>query len=375
MLQKTKKIFKVSLFLLIILPILVFLGFAAAVSFIDFNRYKPQIEEQVKTLTQRDFKIEGAIDVSVIPFAMTIGQSSLANSKSFTEQEPLLQFKTLRAELSLLELFLHKRLDVKSVEWIEPNLVLATNQLGENNWQDLPGVESVLQSLFDAQVSQSPQSAQSSSGLELSAENWQLDSLVIQGGQVSWDSAATENNWQLSNISIVANQLAMDQAFAAHTMFDWHQPAAKRSIKWRTNAEITLPTGWDTIEVHSWQGVLKSNLLEQSVYPVVNITQKGKDFRYQWQKSDLHLGSWELRALNGQLMWSASGNLKSQVSGQVSAIGVQYQEWSKQLALPLPPKLITEKLTDEDALFDWRYQAGQWQVDRVTKQGSALIVE
>ncbi len=368
--KRLKKSVRIGLYALIILPVLVFLGFAAAVSFIDFNRYKPQIEEQVKTLTQRDFKIEGAVDVSVIPFAMSIGESTLSNSLAFAEAGPQLTFKELRAELSLSELFLNKRLDVQSLLWIEPKIVLSTDEQGRNNWQDLPNIDALMSSFFDGNSN----SENSETSLNASvAQNWQLSSLVIQDGQIVSQSADSENSWTMENLSVVANQLAMDSQFPVHIMFDWQKPAAKRSLEVRMNSELLLPAGWKSIEIRSWQGVMNSKLLEQEIYPMVNLTQKGKDFRYQWDKNTLQLGAWEIQGLNGQLQLSANGQVGNELRGQATTINVNYQTWSNQLNVALPKEIEERKLQQEDALIEWLYKNDEFTVEKITLQGKATI--
>lgn len=360
---------RIGLYVLIILPVLVFLGFAAAVSFIDFNRYKPQIEEQVKTLTQRDFKIEGPVDVSVIPFAMSIGESTLSNSEVFAKAGPQLTFKELRAELSLSELFLNKRLNVQSLQWIEPKIVLSTDEQGRNNWQDLPNIGALISSFFNGQ--QSDENIK----IEVVAQNWQLSSLVIQDGQILWQSRHSDKNWTMENLSVVANQLAMDSQFPVHIMFDWQKPAAKRSLEVRMNSELLLPAGWKSIEIRSWQGVMNSKLLEQEIYPMVNLTQKGKDLRYQWDKNTLQLGLWEIQGLNGLLQLTAYGQLGNELKGQATAVNVNYQTWSNQLNVALPKEIEERKLQQEDTLIEWLYKNDELTLEKVILQGKATISE
>ncbi|WP_130536634.1 AsmA family protein [Thiomicrorhabdus indica] len=364
--RKLKKSVRIGLYVLIILPVLVFLGFAGAVSFIDFNRYKPQIEAQVKNLTQRDFKIEGAVDVSVIPFAMSIGKSTLSNSQAFSESGPQLEFKELRAELSLSQLFLNKRLDVQSLQWIDPKIVFSSDEQGRNNWQDLPNIEALIASFLE-----SNQVAETSKE-ESVAHTWQLSSLVIQDGQIAYQSANADKSWTMENISVVANQLAMDAQFPVHIMFDWKKPGAQRSLDVRMNSELLLPAGWKSIEMRSWQGVMNSQLLEQEIYPVVNLTQKGKGLRYQWDKKLVQLESWEIQGLNGKLQVSANGQLDEEVIGQATTVNVDYQTWSNQLNIALPER-EQSKLQQADALIEWRYKNHALTLENITLQGKAKI--
>ncbi|MBD3755910.1 MAG: AsmA family protein [Gammaproteobacteria bacterium] len=122
-----------------ILPILLLLAFAGAISVIDFNQYKPQIEQEVAQRSGHELRIQGAIEVSVWPFAFSIGDVALKNRSDFAEQfgQPdLLSIKRLRVELSVWELLWNKRMVVKGLELVEPSLVLLRTKTGDN-WQRL----------------------------------------------------------------------------------------------------------------------------------------------------------------------------------------------------------------------------------------------
>lgn len=356
--QKLKRLIKLSIFVLMIFPALIFLGFVGAVSFIDFNRYKPQLEQKVTEMTQREFDIEGAIEVSVLPFTLSIGQSTLKSPEGFAEQ-PLLSFKELRVELSLLALFLDKQMEIQSLEWIEPKLVLI-EQNEANNWSDLPGLAELV--AFFSHADGGAQSAQ--------ANSWQLNSLVVQGGQIVWQPQTAKNAWNLKGLSVVANQLAMDKAFPIHLRFDWDSSHSQRHIELRLNGDAKLPAGWNRIGLVNWQGVLKLQRLNQTQYPLVNMIHQGKGLSYAWQKSELNLVSMETQALNGLIQWSANGRLSEEVKGQAIARNVDYGSWQNQLGLDWPEGFDDTGLTNQNAVFDWTYQNGEVAIDKVTKQAN-----
>ena len=109
MTQITLKWTKRASLILAIIPILIFLGFAGAVSLIDFNQYKPQIEKEVSKLTNRDFRIEGEVKVSVLPFMFHLSNMTLKNPDGF-ESDNLMTMKEAQIELSLKKLFLDSNL-------------------------------------------------------------------------------------------------------------------------------------------------------------------------------------------------------------------------------------------------------------------------
>lgn len=352
--MSVRKVFKVSVFVMLIVPLLVFLGFVGAMSVIDFNRYKPQIEQEIKTFSGRDFKIEGAIEVSVMPFSLTIGQSSLKNAQRFLSQPSQFSFKALQIELSLKSLFWDKKIDVTSLEVIEPKLVLMEDAQG-NNWDDLPELTQVLTWLKEAvpTVELSEQA---------SKKAWQLNSLVVQGGEIQFIGNTAQENWHLSKVSLVSNQLKLDQMFSAHLSLEWLKSASQRQLELNLNAEMVVPSALNTLEVSAWQGLLKSQLLGQQAYPQVAITHQGRGLQYQWNRQILQLETMELQALNGAVRLAMSGEVNALLKGEAITQNVDYQKWASQLNLSLPQLIVDEKLTNQNAQIQWHYNSGDERV-------------
>lgn len=366
--KKVARTFKLSVLVLAIIPILVFLGFVGAVNLIDFNRYKPQIEQEVSELTHREFKIDGAVDISVAPFVLTIGESSLQHSRDFGEDQPQIRFKELRAELSLWALFLDKKVQVKSLEWIEPQIYLSVNDKQQNNWEDLPGVDEVI-GFFGSDQARAKQDDEDPH----KTRSWQLNSLVVQDAKVMWRDDSVESNqndWHLTDISIVANQVGMNQVFPITVAMKYLNPQSNRQIDGQISAEAKILEVWQGIEVRDWQGVLKSHLLKQQKYPAINFTQKGELVRLNWQTDTLQVSGIELQGLNGRMQLDFTGEISAHptLKGSIKTYGVDYAKWSDQLQWPIPESIAKHKLTNEDSVFDWQLEKTEWKIEKVSSQ-------
>jgi uncharacterized protein involved in outer membrane biogenesis len=130
-----KKIAKILIGLIV--AVIVLIGIAVvAVSFIDANRYKPQIEAKVRETTHREIAI-GDIHLSIFPvLGVRLRDVKLANAPGFGD-EPFAAVGTADVGVRLLPLLLHRRAEIAKVELVDARFNLATAADGRNNWDDL----------------------------------------------------------------------------------------------------------------------------------------------------------------------------------------------------------------------------------------------
>jgi uncharacterized protein involved in outer membrane biogenesis len=104
----------------------------------DFNRYRPLIEAQVKSISGRDLTIAGdfALSLSLKP-TVVVHDVKLANAPWGSRPE-MAVIKTLEAELELMPL-LSGQLKVDHVLLQGADILLETDQQGNGNWNLVPG--------------------------------------------------------------------------------------------------------------------------------------------------------------------------------------------------------------------------------------------
>ena len=125
---------------LLIIGILLVLLAAAALAapwFIDWNRYRPQLEKWGRTITGREVTIAGDVDFVLFPWpAARLHKVRVASAPS-SRFEYLLTIDELEARFSLGALF-GGRLEVESVRLSRPVLALEHLGDGKGNWQLTP---------------------------------------------------------------------------------------------------------------------------------------------------------------------------------------------------------------------------------------------
>src|SRR5476651_1189139 len=111
-----------------------------APSFLDLNKYKPEIISQVKKATGRDLVLDGPVTLSLLP-TPTVGVSQVRFVNVAGSRNPnMVEVKSIAVKPSLFAL-LGGNVEVSSVTLIEPKIVLEVNAEGKPNWEFAPSVE------------------------------------------------------------------------------------------------------------------------------------------------------------------------------------------------------------------------------------------
>ncbi|MBN1626956.1 MAG: AsmA family protein [Deltaproteobacteria bacterium] len=123
-----------SLILLIILALII------VPFFIDIQKFKPTIEQQVTKATGRPFTIGGDLELSLFPFAgISFSDVHMGNPEGFAEKE-FIYIKSFDVKVKLMPL-LSKDVQVKRFVLTGPRIVLEKTKEGAANWEGLGGAE------------------------------------------------------------------------------------------------------------------------------------------------------------------------------------------------------------------------------------------
>ena len=183
------KLIKWLLWVVLFLAVIAIGGAIFLVIKVDPNDLKPQISQQVESLTGRHLELGGDLSWRFYPWAgVTINDFALRNREGFTP-ENMLQAAQVDVQIKLLPLF-NKQLEIGKINLQEPKINLSINAQGETNWDDLVDVGS-------APTSEEPEQA---AGV-------MLGGLVIQGvdisqGDINWDDQTTGQHYRLSDFNI-----------------------------------------------------------------------------------------------------------------------------------------------------------------------------
>ncbi|MEQ8395385.1 AsmA family protein [Thalassobaculum sp.] len=166
-------------------------------SFIDWNGYKPEIQNAAKKATGRDLRLEGDIGLSVLPSpALSVEKVAFANIEGGSEPE-MVRLDSLRVHVALLPL-LSGKVHVTSVTLVKPTIVLEKLVDGRANWE------------FPADGdAAAPTPGGSGGDGAASAPAIALDSAKIEDGTLLYRDAAggAEHRIEALNVTVAAGGL------------------------------------------------------------------------------------------------------------------------------------------------------------------------
>jgi len=239
------KFFKISLYGLGAILLLLIIGGGIFVATFDANQYKSLISEQVKQQTGRDFTL-GDIKPSIFPWlGIKLQQITLSNARGF-KAEKMLQMQQLDVRVELLPLLSQNiHIDTLKIHGLE--LFLEKNKQGLSNWDD------ILKKQADNAASKSPKAAPKSD-IENAPQNETeksskdlLAGLLINGvdlkqANISWQDDSSGKNIALQKINISTGALRAGEALPIKfsTEVDLSEPAARLIVTMSTQLEFDL---------------------------------------------------------------------------------------------------------------------------------------
>ena len=126
------KKFLLGLLMLVVLSII---GASVYVSFIDWNKHKSGIAEQLKEITGKKFVFSGPVSMKIFPMpSLTASNVKVYSTVNLDNEHPLMKIDSVVADLSFSAL-LGGNFDVKMMSLVKPEIYLHRKD-GEINWLD-----------------------------------------------------------------------------------------------------------------------------------------------------------------------------------------------------------------------------------------------
>ena len=352
--QNFFKWFKRGTLVLAIIPILIFLAFAGAVNLIDFNQYKPQIEAEVKQYTGRDFKIDGAVEVSVLPFVFNITDLYLKNPQGF-EVENLLSIKEVRLELSLPDLLIDKEVSIISLELIEPKLHFIKTELGDN-WSDITALSQATDALSGLENKQASQQQFKPEGSD-KVYHWTFDSLVVRQGEIQLEDKLQGYTETLSAVNILTFDVVLGQPFHVNSDFIYTNSFSEKTNDFHLSGDLQVYNQFNNWLLTDWNGVFKLRLPDEKKVPEVRLTTEGQRLLLAFDSLGINVEKGQLKGLDAQLTSSFSGKFGKAVSlsGSANVKNLNFKNWSFYLGIAMPEFLDEKVEGDGNGQFDWSW--------------------
>lgn len=383
---------KLFTMILVIIPVLIFFGFVGAVSLIDFNQYKPKLEQEVSEQTGHQFEVSGEIEVSVFPFSFSAGDVSLKNSPSVVERfqrDTLLSVKQVRAELSIWSLLVHKQLTIKTLELIEPNLVLLRDDQG-NNWhrlerftdlgkplveewkrrsaaasaQDLESFKQGFKFAGHSGLDVSGSDAQKESNQAASAQTaeWHFDSLIIKQGAFEHQDRRAQRAGKVSDLNLLALDVTLGKPFQFRSDFQYENGQNSHRYQLDVSAHLDVSKDLFRLQVTDWQGIFNLLLPEDKKVPAMRLVTEGELFALDFNQEQVEIEGVKMSSLGSKLTGSFKGKygVNTEFLGSLDVIDVDLRKWFYHLDLPLPGFVDDDALSVLNGSFNWQMTDDRW---------------
>lgn len=328
-------------FISAIIPILIILGFMGAMQFIDFNRYKPQIEHRVSQTLGLSFKIKGDVSIHLLPFGLSFDQAVLLSDARFKNM-PLLNIEKTQLNFSLLNLFLEKKLTLQGLSLTKPHIHLRENKLGEKNWQPIrklvqinrlkpSGFHTVVyQSVSNAVASSSQSSPQTvSKNLPI----WKLQDLVIDSGGIDFESQVSHEKIRVDHFDLLALDLKPQVPFKVSVNFNLENVNQKQHIESQLNTFVQVDRNLKNWALSDWQAYAQLSLPSEMQIPDSRLNTTGSLFKFNTQTHQFELHNAHFNYLNSHLSLQLSGQLGEtyQIKGAVNLAHLNLPKMMHQL--------------------------------------------
>ncbi|MGR5095994.1 AsmA family protein [Vibrio maritimus] len=197
-----------KLLLILAIPVLVIvLGVAALVMFVNPNQFKPMLAEQVKNQTGLDLEISGDISWQFFPsVGLELGQTSLKNPQGF--QNPnLFSVSQVGVSVAVMPL-LDKTLEIGSITLDGAQVHLETLKDGRSNLDSLTAAPQTEAAAEPTTTSDAPADSTASA-----TDGWQisLSGVTVSNARLEMSNAQTGTFTKLYDVGLNVSEFAIDQ--------------------------------------------------------------------------------------------------------------------------------------------------------------------
>lgn len=352
------------------IPLILVLGFAGAIAFIDFNQYKPQIEAELQQRLGYEIKVQGAIDVSPFPFSIQVHKIVLKNPSSYTRAN-LAQIKSVRASLSLWQLLLQRRLELLAVELESPELYLEVLANGEKNWQ---GLKDRLMHQAQAPTEGFRKVANpvvQSSSPENTLFDWRLESLIAQNSRMEWVDQQALTHWTLNKFDLMAFDLSPNKPFKLLTNFELTSSLMAADSVFHLTGLLTLDETLSEWQLSNWLGNARLKLPITSGVPETRVELSGEQAKFWFKSNQFHVKQAQFNSLDSTMTMSVSGKIEPGAllsEGEIKAKQINLKHWFRHADVDLPDFINPKALSDFSLSLNWQQSSEQLSIDQVSVQ-------
>jgi len=187
------------------LIVLVIVGLLIIPSFVDLQKYKPQIEEQVAKSTGRPFTIGGDLDLSLFPWVgVALSDLHLGNPPGFKEKD-FFAIKSFDVRVKVFPL-IFKEIEIKRFVMDGPRIVLEKSKEGRGNWEGIGKPSGAVEPRKEE-----PAAPEKKAEEGLPIKSLAVGEFAIINGYALWMDHGTGERREISDMTLRLQDVSLDR--------------------------------------------------------------------------------------------------------------------------------------------------------------------
>ncbi len=200
-----KKLLKFLLWLIVGLTALIVLAVVLVMLFVDPNDYKDEIAQLVKDKTGRDLAFTGDISLTFFPWlGVEVGGMTLSNAPGFGD-EPMVAVGSAGASVRIMPL-VSGDVEIGTVRLKDVRVLLAVNQEGVANWDDLAAEE-------ETPVEETPAASVEDTGRQGGGFDLSLGGVEVENLSLVFDDQQAGQRYEVSELGLVVGEVVPAMPF------------------------------------------------------------------------------------------------------------------------------------------------------------------
>ncbi|GEM_PF-6132256 len=365
--------------------VFVMIGYWAAMKWMDFDRFKPQL---VQVMANKGVAIKvSPLHLSVKPFPFTLEINQL-EGRVQTDRLPsevtkaAFSIKKLAVQLSLWSLFVERKLKITALQWIQPEgdiTVSATQQ-----WAAATPKFSALGEIVQPQ-GMAPQWHLAKVALEQSKPasslvQWALKSVFVDKGLLTIRDTHRQVWWQGHDLQLMAFDMHPNRAFPLNLQGGFRrylpdeQDYLQGQLALNGMGQFAWQAGDLTGALTQLMGTATVALPKVLKVPPLQMQLAGAEVGYA--ANHLVLKGLQLKGLGSSVQLDADSDLEQTAwKGHLAMEAVDLQAWARHIHLKMPEFTDPKALTALTGHFDWQWSPQAWQLSKLDMQWDGDPIE
>lgn len=376
--QVLKRLLKIFVIVALAVPLFLVIGFILAISFMDFNKYKPMIEQEISAKTGLELKIEGDLNAGVWPLQLTIESSQLSVPSAKPDDPSLLRFDKLNLQVSYRELLLNRKLQLTEVEWTAPRILVVRQADGQVNWQRqarLDGDWNYRQVALEVEQAQAVSAILLPLVTLIKTYDLRLNRFAVMDGELIWRDETTGQALDIQALRFEAKPVGVKQPMALKLSAKVLNTETEHAFTLDYQTTLTLSENLEQLSLSGLEGSSEITWPASAQREPLSMNVKVKQLDWSLVEAAWFLQDFHLNAEQLAFTLSLRGQQSNQGQGYAANLSIDQANlryWLTQAGVNLPNFVNQQVLTQlsGELALQWANHTPQggvntWSLDEI----------